>query len=405
MHSAQHAPVAPTTARPAVPVTRAAGGGTGRVTIRAVAAHAGVSRQTVSNALNSPDRLSAGTLARVRRSVEALGYRPDRAARALSSRRSGLIGIRVGATAHRTASHPDRLLHELVGAVRPYGYRLVAFDAPYGDDDAEIATYAELLAGHDVDAVIVADTHPGDRRPGWLADRDAAFVAHGHPWGDPTATHTWVDVDGAAGIALAVQHLAALGHRSIAFLGWPADGAGGDARRAGWRQAVTRLGLTAGPDLVADADEAAQGAAALAPVLAAGPATAVVCASDALALGALVAVTDAGLVPGADVAVTGYDDSDLARVARPGLTSVRQPVRLVAQTLVAHVLARIDGPGTGPDQDLPPAGFVAPELVVRPSTAPAATPPTALPTAPTAPGARTAAPRGHRTTRPVPTPA
>ncbi|WP_210417281.1 LacI family DNA-binding transcriptional regulator [Cellulomonas sp. Y8] len=73
-----------------------------RVTIRAVAEHAGVSRQTVSNALNAPDRLSPGTLERVRRSVTALGYRPDHAARALTSRRSGLIGIRVGATAHRT---------------------------------------------------------------------------------------------------------------------------------------------------------------------------------------------------------------------------------------------------------------------------------------------------------------
>lgn len=335
-----------------------------RVTIRAVAAHAGVSRQTVSNALNAPDRLSAGTLARVRRSVEALGYRPDRAARALASRRSGLIGIRVGATAHRTASHPDRLLHELVAAARPHGYRFLAFDAPYGDDDAEIAVYAELLAGRDVDAVVVADTHPGDTRPGWLAAHAVPFVVHGHPWGAPDADHTWVDVDGAAGTALAVAHLAALGHRSVAFLGWPDDGAGGDARRAGWRDAVAAHGLDAGPDLVAAADDAEEGARALAPVLASGGVTAVVCASDTLAVGALAAVQDAGATPGRDVAVTGYDDSDLAGLTRPGLTSVRQPVRLVAQTLVAHVLAHL-GEGGAPAA---PAGFVTPELVVRPSS-------------------------------------
>ncbi len=396
MHSAHQAPVVPTTApsgapasAPAAPV-RAPGApgapGAVRVTIRAVAEHAGVSRQTVSNALNTPARLSASTLARVRSSVEALGYRPDRAARALSSRRSGLIGIRVGGTAHRTAAHPDRLLHELVRAARPHGYRFLAFDAPDGDDEAEIAAYTELLAGHDVDALIVADTRPGDRRPAWLADRDVAFVVHGHPWGAPAATHTWVDVDGAAGSTLAVAHLAAFGHRRIAFLGWPADGAGGDARRAGWRRAVARLGLTAGPDLVAAADGAAEGVAALAPALPVAAGTAVVCASDALALGALAALTDVGLVPGRDVAVTGFDDSDLAQVARPGLTSVRQPVTLVAQTLVAHVLARIDRPGAGPDRDLPPAGFVTPELVVRPSTAPGPAP---------APGPA----------RPVPTPA
>lgn len=346
-------------------------GGGARVTIRAVAEHAGVSRQTVSNALNSPGRLSAATLARVRRSVAALGYRPDRAARALSSRRSGLIGIRVGATAHRTAAHPDRLLHALVGAARPHGYRLLAFEAPYGDDDAEVAAYAELLAGHDVDAVVVADTHPGDRRPAWLAAHGAAFAVHGHPWGDPDAAHPWVDVDGALGTARAVAHLAEHGHRRIGFVGWPADGAGGDARRAGWRDAVARLGLDAGPDLTAAADDPAAATAVAAAALSApGTApTALVCASDVLALGALAAVADAGATPGRDVAVTGFDDSDLATLARPGLTSVRQPIRLVAQTLVEQVLVRL-----GVDLGHPPApaGFVAPELVVRASsTAPA----------------------------------
>lgn len=338
-----------------------------RVTIRAVAQHAGVSRQTVSNALNSPERLSAATLARVRRSVAALGYRPDRAARALSSRRSGLIGIRVGPTAHRTAAHPDRLLHALVHAARPHGYRFLAFEAPYGDDDAEIAAYAELLAGHDVDAVVVADTHPGDRRPAWLAAQGATFAVHGHPWGAADATHPWVEVDGALGTDLAVAHLAARGHRRIGFVGWPADGAGGDARRRGWREATHRLGLGPGADLTAAADDPAAAADAVAPVLAAGPTapTAFVCASDVLALGVLDALGDAGATPGRDVAVTGYDDSDLATLARPGLTSLRQPITLVAQTLVEQVLDRLGVLGRAPA----PGGHVPPELVVRASSA------------------------------------
>ncbi|WP_158372989.1 LacI family DNA-binding transcriptional regulator [Cellulosimicrobium cellulans] len=342
-----------------------------RVTIRAVAEHAGVSRQTVSNALNAPGRLSPATLERVRRSVAALGYRPDHAARALTSRRSGLIGIRVGSTAHRTAAHPDRLLHELVAAARPHGYRFLAFNAPYGDDAAEIAAYDELLAAGDVDAVVVADTHPGDTRPGWLAARGAPFVAHGRPWGDPDAGHRWVDVDGALGVRLAVEHLAERGHRRIGFVGWPADGAGGDARRAAWHAATAaRAGAdaTRGPELTAAADTPDAAAAAVSPLLrdpATAP-TALVCASDALALGALAAVADAGATPGRDVAVTGYDDSDLAAFARPGLTSLRQPIRLVAQTLVEQVLDRL-----GVDLGRPPApaGLVAPELVVRASSA------------------------------------
>lgn len=342
-----------------------------RVTIRAVAEHAGVSRQTVSNALNAPGRLSPATLARVRRSVAALGYRPDHAARALTSRRSGLIGIRVGSTAHRTAAHPDRLLHELVAAARPHGYRFLAFDAPYGDDAAEIAAYDELLAAGDVDAVLVADTHPGDTRPGWLAARGAPFVAHGRPWGDPDAAHRWVDVDGGLGVRLAVEHLAGRGHRRIGFVGWPADGAGGDARRAAWRAATAArdgADATRGPEVTATADTPDAAAAAVSPLLR-DPATvptALVCASDALALGALAAVADAGATPGRDVAVTGYDDSDLALFARPGLTSLRQPIRLVAQTLVEQVLDRL---GVDLGRAPAPAGLVAPELVVRASSA------------------------------------
>jgi len=393
---APRAAAAPAAARPRPAAARAP-----RVTIRAVAEHAGVSRQTVSNALNAPDRLSPGTLERVRRAVSALGYRPDHAARALTSRRSGLIGIRVGSTAHRTAAHPDRLLHELVAAARPHGYRFLAFDAPYGDDDAEIAAYGELLAAGDVDAVVVADTHPGDARPAWLADRGAAFVAHGQPWGDPDAAHPWVDVDGALGVRLAVEHLRARGHRRIGFVGWPADGAGGDARRAAWLAAVEAAADGAaddprrpagpgarGPEAVAAADDPDAAAAAVAALLArpGDTPTALVCASDALALGALAAVADAGATPGRDVAITGYDDSDLAAFARPGLTSVRQPIRLVAQTLVEQVLDRL---GVDLGHRPAPPGLFPPELVVRASSAG----PAPRDAAPGPAGARTAAAR------------
>ncbi|WP_217614880.1 LacI family DNA-binding transcriptional regulator [Cellulomonas sp. GbtcB1] len=374
---APRAAAAPAAPARAATAARPAAARAPRVTIRAVAEHAGVSRQTVSNALNAPDRLSPGTLERVRRAVAALGYRPDHAARALTSRRSGLIGIRVGSTAHRTAAHPDRLLHELVAAARPYGYRFLAFDAPYGDDAAEIAAYGELLAAGDVDAVVVADTHPGDARPAWLADRGAAFVAHGQPWGDPDAAHPWVDVDGALGVRLAVEHLRSRGHRRIGFVGWPADGAGGDARRAAWLAATDGAAPDPrgpggaddrGPETTAAADDPDAAAAAVAALLGrpGDTPTALVCASDALALGALTAVADAGATPGRDVAITGYDDSDLAAFARPGLTSVRQPIRLVAQTLVEQVLDRL---GVDLGHRPAPAGLVPPELVVRASSA------------------------------------
>lgn len=350
-----------------------------RATIRTVAEHAGVSRQTVSNALNSPARLSASTLARVRRSITALGYRPDHAARALSSRRSQLIGVRVGPTQHSSAG-PDALLRALVAAALPHGYRFLVFDAPAGDDAAEIAAYAELLAGGDVDALVVTDTRPGDTRPAWLTEQGVPFAVFGSPWpvtagaddaastaAGATEAHAWVDVDAAAGTAAAVDHLVANGHTRIAFLGWPSDGAGGDARRDGWRGALLRHGLDTGLEAHAEADDVTAGARRAAPLLAASAPTAVVCASDLLALGTAAALADAGAAPGRDVAVTGFDDSDLARLARPALTSVRQPFTLVARTLVEQVLTQL---GTDLGRPSLPGGLIAPSLVVRESSSP-----------------------------------
>ncbi|WP_210417280.1 substrate-binding domain-containing protein [Cellulomonas sp. Y8] len=167
---------------------------------------------------------------------------------------------------------------------------------------------------------------------------------------------------------LAVEHLAERGHRRIGFVGWPADGAGGDARRAAWSAATAGAEGTRGPEVTASSDDPDAAAAVVAPLLGrpgAAP-TALVCASDALALGALAAVVDAGATPGRDVAITGFDDSDLASFARPGLTSLRQPIRLVAQTLVEQVLDRL---GVGLGHRPAPAGLVPPELVVRDSSA------------------------------------
>jgi DNA-binding LacI/PurR family transcriptional regulator len=197
-----------------------------------------------------------------------------------------------------------------------------------------------------------------------LLEQGAHFVAFGRPWGMDKAAHSWVDVDGAAGTREAVHYLADLRHSRIAFLGFP-DGSGvGDDRFQGWLQAMDELGL-ATKGLWARAENGITSGRALTDALLAtpNPPTAVLCVSDAMAVGAMRAVEDRGLVPGRDVSVVGFDDSPVASVLRPQLSSVHQPLEAVAQKLVEVLLAELSGSLRRPNRSL-----LAPWLVARESS-------------------------------------
>jgi DNA-binding LacI/PurR family transcriptional regulator len=149
-------------------------------TLATVASEAGVSRQTVSNALNSPHLLRADTLARVRQAIDALGYSPNRAARNLRTRSSHLIGLRVEPAVEGTANVlMDRFLHSLVDGSNDAGYHVLLFSADGKDDP--LAGYDDLLRSTAVDAFVITDTYRGNPQAGWLDRRGAPFVAFGRP--------------------------------------------------------------------------------------------------------------------------------------------------------------------------------------------------------------------------------
>src|SRR4051794_34251487 len=164
-------------------------------TLATVAAAAGVSRQTVSNALNSPDLLRPDTLARVQQAIDKLGYSPNRAARSLRTRSSHLVGLRVDPAVEDSANAlMDRFVHSLVESTRVAGYHVLLFTADPGD--AAIEPYDELLRSASVDAFVITDTFRANPHAAWLSRRGVPFVAFGRPWDEPGARHPWVDVDG-----------------------------------------------------------------------------------------------------------------------------------------------------------------------------------------------------------------
>ncbi len=301
-------------------------------TLATVADEAGVSRQTVSNALNNPDLLRPETLERVQSVIERLGYSPNRAARQLRTKASHLIGLRFEAAQEGTTNAlMDRFLHSLVDAASRTGHHVLLFS---GDEDDPLDGYDDLLRSTAVDAFVVTDTYAGTPQSGFLQQRGAPFVAFGRPWDDPTADHAWIDVDGAYGACVATEHLLEQSHRRIAWLGWEKSSRIGEDRRSGWERAMQ----SAGQDVrglgvrVTDNVDAARMAAHK--VLEDSSVTGFVCASDTLAIGVLHACAERGLRPGADIGVVGFDDSLAAQVTWPGLTSVRQPLEQVAVELV-----------------------------------------------------------------------
>jgi DNA-binding LacI/PurR family transcriptional regulator len=332
-------------------------------TVSDVALAAGVSRQTVSNVLNSPAIVRDETRERVQAAIAALGYRPHASARRLRTQKSSTIGVRLDpVTDGISGSLLDRFLHALAEQADEAGLRVVLYTA--GDAEAEIGQFQRLLDAADVDAFVLTSTRFDDPRIDWLIDRGASFVTFGRPWGVGDMTdpkHLWVDVDGRYGTTLATRHLLGSGARRIAFVGWPAGSGTGDDRRRGWRETMEEAGVPAGElarlDLAVEEDHADGSEAA---ALLAGlpePPDAVVCASDSLALGATLAL-------GAGVPVIGFDDTPVARALR--FSSVAQPLGEVAAGVLELLTGAHGGRAGGADGvDDPQHRLLRPRLVLR----------------------------------------
>lgn len=334
-----------------------------RATIVDVARAADVSRQTVSNVVNAPERVAPQTLARVRREIERLGFRPSRAARTLKQERAGAWGLELNSHGFgQLGAILDVFLVELTTRSRRHDSHLVPFTAP--DPLRPLPAYDDLVASRIADGFVLTDTRRDDPRPAWLLDRGIPFAAFGRIWDDASIT-TWVDVDGAAGVTAAVEHLVSQGFDRIGFLGWPDGSPVGDDRRSGWTRATAALGIEHA-EWQATSEQRLDTAAAAAATLidTIGPGGALVCASDALAVGAWEVLLERRLRPGADFALVGFDDTDIARAL--ALSSLRQPLGDVADG-VLHML----GGGSATRAASAEGLLLPPELVIRASSTPA----------------------------------
>jgi LacI family transcriptional regulator len=328
-----------------------------RSTLVLVAERAGVSIASVSRVLNDLPA-SADVAERVRQAARELGYVPDATARSLKAGRTEQIAIAVADVGNPVYVQMMRTVAAELGETP---YRLVLSST--GDDpEAQIELLSSLNRGF-ADGLILIPIRLTDRLVNAIgASRLPIVVIGSIPDGLDVDN---VRADSATGIALALEHLAAAGHRRIGFLNGPRDTVPGEARRRGFDLAMARLGLEASA-VVEASDFTFPAGTVVAPQLLADPThrpDAVVCANDLLAIAAIKAITDAGLRVPEDVAVIGTDDSDVALLANPALTSVdlgaRERSRIAAQLL----LERLADPARATQRVVVP-----PTLTIREST-------------------------------------
>jgi LacI family transcriptional regulator len=291
------------------------------VTITDVAIRAGVGIGTVSRVMNDSPRVSEATRQRVLAAIEDLDYRPSTTARALSRGRCQTLGVIVPFFTH--ASAMERL-RGVVAALDGSRHDLVLFnvESPLHRDEH----FAALTGRDRADGLLVMSLPP---KP--------ADLAHLHSSGVPVVlVDTWgagvpmVVTDDVEGGRIATQHLVALGHERIAFLGDDRESGFGftssDKREQGYHEVLVEAGLDIAPELVRYGHHERDVAQGLAEDLLAlkEPPTAVFACSDVQATGTLAAARALGLRVPHDLSVVGFDDIELAAYA--GLTTVRQPL-------------------------------------------------------------------------------
>ena len=336
-----------------------------RVTIADIAQAAQVSISTVSNVLNHrPNAMTEETLERVQAVIREMDYHPSSVARSLATDRTATLGVIIAEIETPLFLQAFSFIEPLA---REAGYNLLVTKARTIEDEKSAL---KLLLGKQVDGVIflsvtqyVNDDYllglQQQKVPAVLINRAAIHAEFDH-----------INWDETSGIGLAVEHLAQLGHQYIAHLRGPLERQSGNNRLEGYKIGLEQCGLTFRGDYVRSGDYTANPdlwRQSTLELLDLSPRpTAIICANDLMALGAISAIQEQGLTVGRDVSVVGFDDVPWAQHSHPPLTTVHQPVYEIGKRVCHMLIQLIRG------EELKERHIVLqPEFIVRESTGPA----------------------------------
>ncbi|MFM8896426.1 MAG: LacI family DNA-binding transcriptional regulator [Actinomycetales bacterium] len=325
--------------------------------MRDVAALASVSVGTVSNVLNNPQMVSPGTRERVEQAIAQLGFIPSAPARQLRSGRAKVIGLVVPDIANPFFTEVARGVED---AALDAGFVVILCNSD--EQAAREDRYLRVLESQRVGAILITparkDLQPLQR----LITHGTAVALLDNEGASQDVCS--VSVDDTLGGQLAAEHLINLGHRSIAWLAGPADIPQVADRESGIQNACRRHGIELLPIPAEQMTTAAGHAATAAAMARRRLPSAMVCANDLLALGAIRACRAGGLRIPQDVSIVGYDDIDFAGSAAIPLTTLRQPKYELGAAAARLVISEYARPSSHAHQRV----RFQPQLVVREST-------------------------------------
>jgi LacI family transcriptional regulator len=330
-------------------------------TITDVARRAGVSMKTVSRVLNAEPNVQPQMRERVMAAVRALNYRPNVHARSLARSRSSLIGLLYYAS---SAAFVAGMQRGATGRCRELGYHLVVESLEDGAADVQ-QQLEHMISALRPDGLILAPPVCDDTAVLATlleARMPCALISPG----SNAATLGRISMDDVSAAAEMTTYLLGLGHRRIGFIHGAASQAAAPRRYQGYRAALQQAGVALDPALVQQGDFTFRSGLDACDRLLdlSAPPTAIFASNDDMALGAVFTAQRRGLSVPANLSVAGFDDSPLASLVWPQLTTVRQPVAEMAVAAVDLLVMRPTQPAAPAERVLPHA------LVVRASTAP-----------------------------------
>jgi LacI family transcriptional regulator len=301
----------------------------------------GLSISTVSRALNDYDDVAAATRARVLKRAREIGYRPNPGARRLKSGKTSMVGVILPA-ATDGVRFVDSVASSLLGGVEleleTGGYSLIASMQTRNDLVWETALYENFIRGGWVDALLLVRTRVSDTRVELARAAKLPFVTYGRT--ETAEPYAWVDTDNEKAFYLATLRQVEFGHRRIALLNGPLEYTFARLREKGYTRALAkhRIQLDRLLMLNGDLTEVSGYALCRSLLVSAQPPTAIVCATDAMAIGAMAACRERNIEVGRQISVTGYGNSSASAFADPPLTTIDHAVfengRHIGQSLL-----------------------------------------------------------------------
>jgi DNA-binding LacI/PurR family transcriptional regulator len=340
-----------------------------KVTIRDVAAAAGVSHQTVSRVINERPDVAEQTRHQVRQVIKDLGYQPSAIARSLIRQRSFTLGV---VTAGLGFFGPARVLNGIIEKAEEMGFTLLLKELP-SFDAKDIEPLLNSLLARQVDGIVWGVPEVGTNRD-WLRDRLPELPA---PLilittkARPDLPVSTVSVDNYAGGRLATQHLLEQGYEHIGHITGPLDWWEARQRKAGWQDALREAGVQVADHHWEEGDWSPTGGEqALHRLLGGYPEMdALFAANDQMALGVLQAMRREGLNVPQDIALVGFDDIPESAHFSPPLTTVYQDLPELGNTAVLELVQTIEASQQGEAVVGPVTILLQPELIVRESSA------------------------------------